>query len=66
MITWQFNLLFLQQVIKDPITFSDVKCVAHFLLPTLRSWLQGRAYEWFRFRPPVPFVYTHDDFLIIR
>jgi hypothetical protein len=29
MISWQFNLLFLQQVIEDPITLSDVECVAH-------------------------------------
>jgi hypothetical protein len=39
MITWQFNLFFLQQVIKDPITLSDVKSVAHFILSTFRSWL---------------------------
>jgi hypothetical protein len=37
MTTWQFNLFFLQQVIKDPITLSDVESVAHFILSTFRS-----------------------------
>jgi hypothetical protein len=36
-VTWQFNLFFLQQVIKDPITLSDVKGVVHFGLLTFRS-----------------------------
>jgi hypothetical protein len=49
MISWQFNLFFLHQVIKDPITLSDIKSIAHFILLTLRSQLQTRAYEWFTF-----------------
>jgi hypothetical protein len=32
MTTWQFNLLFLQQVIKYPVTLSGIECVAHFIL----------------------------------
>jgi hypothetical protein len=47
--TWQFNLLFLQQVIKNHITLSDIKCVAHFILLAFRSQLQARAHKWFRF-----------------
>jgi hypothetical protein len=39
MTTWQFNLFFLQQVIKDPITLSDIKSVVHFILSTFRSRL---------------------------
>jgi hypothetical protein len=35
--TWQFNLLFLQQVVKNPITLSDIKCVAHFILSVLEA-----------------------------
>jgi hypothetical protein len=66
MITWQFKLFFLQQVIKDPITFSNIKSVVHFILPTFKSQLQARAYEWSRFRPPIPFDYTHVGFLIIQ
>jgi hypothetical protein len=53
-ITWQFNLFFLQQVIEDPITFSDVENVVNLILPTFRSWLQARAYEWFTFGCPLP------------
>jgi hypothetical protein len=37
--TWQFNLLFLQHVVKDPITLSNVKCVAYFILSAFRGWL---------------------------
>jgi hypothetical protein len=37
--TWQFNLLFLLQVVKDPITLSNVKCVAYFILSALRGRL---------------------------
>jgi hypothetical protein len=51
MTTWQFNLFFRQQVVNDPITLSDVECLAHFILSAFRSWLQARAYEWFRLRP---------------
>jgi hypothetical protein len=29
MITWQFNLFLLQQVIKDPITLSDAECIVY-------------------------------------
>jgi hypothetical protein len=65
MITWQFNLFSLQQVIKDPITLSDVECVAHLILPTFRSRLQARSYEWFRFRPPTPFGYTRVGLFVI-
>jgi hypothetical protein len=32
-------LLFLQQVVKDPITLSNVKHVAHFVLSDFRSQL---------------------------
>jgi hypothetical protein len=32
MITRQFNLFFLQQVFKNPITLSDVESVAHITL----------------------------------
>jgi hypothetical protein len=39
MTTWQFNLFFLQQVIKYPITISDVKSVAHFILSAFCSRL---------------------------
>jgi hypothetical protein len=66
MITWQFDLFFLQQVIKNHITLSDVKGVAHFILPIFRSRFQARAYVWFRFRPPIPFGYTHVGLFIIR
>jgi hypothetical protein len=38
-ITWQFNLLFLQQVVKDHITLSDIECVAYFVLSAFRGWL---------------------------
>jgi hypothetical protein len=37
MITWQFNLFFLQRVIKDPITLSDIKSVTHLVLSAFRS-----------------------------
>jgi hypothetical protein len=37
MTTWQFNLFFLQHVIKYPITLSDMECVAHFILWAFRS-----------------------------
>jgi hypothetical protein len=37
MTTWQFNLFFLQQVIKYPITLSDVECVAHSSCPLLEA-----------------------------
>jgi hypothetical protein len=43
MTTWQFNLLLLQQVIKNPIALSNIKCVAHFVLSAFRSWLQARV-----------------------
>jgi hypothetical protein len=66
MINWQFDLFFLQQVIKDPITLSNVKSVAHFVLPTLRSGLQRRAYEWFRSRTLAPFGYAHVDLFVIQ
>jgi hypothetical protein len=39
MITWQFNLFLLQQVIKNPITLSDVESVAHLVLSAFRSRL---------------------------
>jgi hypothetical protein len=45
MITWQFNLFLLQQVIKYPITLSDVETVAHLILSPFRSRLQARAHE---------------------
>jgi hypothetical protein len=44
MITWQFNLFFLHHVIKNPITLSNIKSIAHFILPTCRSRLRARAY----------------------
>jgi hypothetical protein len=66
MITWKFNLFLLQQVMKDPITFSDIKSVAHFILSAFRGWLQARAYKRFRFGPPTPFSYTHVGFFVIR
>jgi hypothetical protein len=37
--TWQFNLLFLQQVVKDPITLSDIECVVYFILLAFRGRL---------------------------
>jgi hypothetical protein len=37
MTTWQFNLLFLQQVVKDHITLSDIKRVSHLVLLAFRS-----------------------------
>jgi hypothetical protein len=55
----------LQQVIKNPITLSDVESVAHLILPTFRSRLQDRAYEWFRVRCPIPFGYTYVSLLLI-
>jgi hypothetical protein len=39
MTTWQFNLFFLQQVVKDLITVSNIECVAHFVLLAFRSQL---------------------------
>jgi hypothetical protein len=45
MITWQLNLFFLQQVINDPITLSNVESVVHLILLTFRSQLQARTYE---------------------
>jgi hypothetical protein len=45
MTAWQFNLLFLQQVVKDHITLSNFEHVAHFVLSAFRSQLQARAYE---------------------
>jgi hypothetical protein len=39
MTTWQFNLLFLQQVVKYPITLSDIEHLVHFVLSAFRSWL---------------------------
>jgi hypothetical protein len=35
MTTWQYNLFFLHQVIKKPITLSDVESVAYFILSAL-------------------------------
>jgi hypothetical protein len=64
--TWQFNLFFLQQVIKDPITLSNIKRVAYFVLSAFRSRLQARAYKWFRFRPPASFGYTHVSLFVVR
>jgi hypothetical protein len=66
MITWQFNLFFLQQVIEDPITISDIESVAHFVLLTFRSQLQATAYEQFEVRPPTPFSYTHVGLFVVR
>jgi hypothetical protein len=66
MTTREFNLFFLQQVIKYPITLSDVECVVHFILSAFRSRLQARAYEWFRFRSPTPFSYTHVGLFVVR
>jgi hypothetical protein len=37
--TWQFNLFLLQQVIKNPITLSDIESVAHLILSAFRSRL---------------------------
>jgi hypothetical protein len=37
MTTWQFNLFFLQQVFKYPITLSNVECVEHFVLSALEA-----------------------------
>jgi hypothetical protein len=39
MTTWQSTLLFLQQVVKDPITLSNIEHVAHFVLSAFRSRL---------------------------
>jgi hypothetical protein len=39
MITWQFNLFLLQEVIKNPITLSDVESVEHLILSAFRSRL---------------------------
>jgi hypothetical protein len=39
MTSWQFNLLFLQQVVKDPITLSDIEHVAYIVLSDFRSQL---------------------------
>jgi hypothetical protein len=36
MTTWQFNLFFLQQVIKNSITLSDVESVVHLILSAFR------------------------------
>jgi hypothetical protein len=66
MITWQFNLFLLQQVIKDPITLSDVESVVHLVLSAFRSWFQARAYKWFRFEPPTPFSYTYVGHFVVR
>jgi hypothetical protein len=66
MITWQFNLFLLQQIVKDPITLNNVESVAHLVLSTFRSQLQARTYEWFRFGPLTPFGYTHVGLFIIR
>jgi hypothetical protein len=66
MTTWQFDLFFLQQVIKNPIALSNIKCAAHLILPAFRSWLKARAYEWFRFRPITPFSYAHIGLLIVH
>jgi hypothetical protein len=37
--TWQLNLFFLQQVVKNPITLSDVECLAYFILSAFRGRL---------------------------
>jgi hypothetical protein len=66
MITWQFNLFYLQQVIKNPITLSDVESVAHLILSAFKNQLQARAYEWFRFGPLTPFSYTHVGLFVVR
>jgi hypothetical protein len=66
MITWQLNLFLLQQVIKNPITLSDVKRGAHFILLTFRSRIQAREYEWFKFSPPILFSYTHVDLFVVQ
>jgi hypothetical protein len=66
MTTCQFNLFFLQQVIKYPITLCDVECVAHFILSAFRSRRQARSYEWFRFRLPTPFDYTHVGLFVVQ
>jgi hypothetical protein len=39
MVTWQFDLLLLQQVIENPITFSDVDSKVKLILLTFRSRL---------------------------
>jgi hypothetical protein len=39
MTTWQFNLFFLQQVIKNPITLINIKSVVHLILSAFRSLL---------------------------
>jgi hypothetical protein len=65
MATGQFNLFFLQQVIKNPITLSDIKSVANFALSTFRSRRQARAYEWYRFRSPTSFGYTRIGLFIV-
>jgi hypothetical protein len=66
MTTWQFDLFFLQQVIKNPIILSDVKSVAHLILSAFKSRLYARAHEWFRFRPPTLFGYTHVSLFVVR
>jgi hypothetical protein len=66
MITWQFDLLFLQQIIENPNTFSDVESKVKLVLPIFRSWLPARAYEWFGFWGPTPLDYAHIGFLVIR
>jgi hypothetical protein len=35
-------------------------------LLTFRSWLQARAYKWFRFRPPIPFSYAYVGFFVVQ
>jgi hypothetical protein len=37
MTTWQFNLFFLQQVIKNPITLSNIEHEAHLILSLLEA-----------------------------
>jgi hypothetical protein len=66
MVTWQFYLFFLQKVIKNPMTLSNIKSVAQFILPTFGSRLLARAYKWFRFRPLIPFGYTHVSLFVVR
>jgi hypothetical protein len=39
MTTSQFNLLFLHQVVKDPITLSNIKHIAYFVLSSFKNRL---------------------------
>jgi hypothetical protein len=65
MTTWQFNLFFLQQVIKYPITLSDVECVAHFVLSTLEADFKLEHINGLDLDLPTPFCYTHIGLFVV-